>query len=87
MSIQLRLPVVLRESRRDPRERLAALRREKRSARMEIRAILDRLADRYGIPDKDIEYSMEGYADNLLGDAVYNLETELEREVEEQDPV
>jgi hypothetical protein len=30
---------------------------------------------------------MEGYADDLLSDAIYNVERELEQEIEAEDPV
>ncbi len=88
MSIQLRLPAVfLGMSRRDPRDRLGALKRDKAEALQAIRATLDQLARRYGIADKDVEYAMDGWADNLVNDAVYTVESALDREIEDQEPV
>jgi hypothetical protein len=52
-----------------------------------IREALDELAERHGIRASDIAYAMEGYADDLLSDAVYNVERELEQEIETDDPV
>ena len=52
-----------------------------------IRSALDELATRHGIPRKDVDYAVEGYADDMLSDAIYNLERALERELEHEDPV
>jgi len=89
MVVQLPLPAhwARLESRRDPRDRLAQLHRDALDAKAAIRAALDRLAERHGIAAKDVAYAMDGYADSLLDDAIYNLERELEREIEANDPV
>jgi hypothetical protein len=52
-----------------------------------LREALDELAERHGIRASDIAYAMEGYADDLLSDAIYNVERELEQEIEAEDPV
>jgi hypothetical protein len=39
------------------------------------------------IAANDINYAMEEYVDSLLRDAVYSLESELDRKIEAQDPV
>ena len=70
------------ESRRDPRDRLTALQRDSAVARAKIREALDELAAKHGIPKRDVTYAMEGYADNLLGDVVYNVERAIEHEIE-----
>jgi hypothetical protein len=90
MAIQLPLPArwARLESRTaDPVERLERLRRDVLTTKAAIRTALDELADRHGIPARDIDYAVEGYADNMLSDAIYNIETGLEREIEQEDPV
>ena len=90
MSIQLPLPArwaYLESRRADPLDRLERLRRDVQSTKAAIRTALDDLAARHGIPAKDIAYAVEGYADDMLSDAIYGVETRLERELEEEDPV
>jgi hypothetical protein len=89
MGTQLPLPArwaFARQSRRDPGDRLTALRRDATETKAAIRAALDALAARHDIPAKDIDYAM-AHADDLLADAVYNVERELEREIEGEEPV
>jgi len=57
-----------------------------REAKAQLREVLERLAERHGIPQKDVTYALEGYADDMLSDLVYNVGRELEREIEAQDP-
>jgi hypothetical protein len=90
MAIQLPFPVhwARLESRRgDARGRLDSLRRDVLMTKAAIRSALDELANRHGIPRKDIDYAVEGYADDMLSDAIYSLERALERELEHEDPV
>jgi hypothetical protein len=90
MAIQLPLPArwAMLESRRgDARGRLDALRRDVLTTKAAIRGVMDELANRHGIPHKDIDYAVEGYADDMLSDAIYNMERGLERELEDEDPV
>jgi hypothetical protein len=90
MAIQLPFPVrwALMESRRgDARGRLDALRRDVLTTKAVNRSALDELAKRHGIPRKDVDYAVEGYADDMLSDAIYNVERGLERELEHEDPV
>jgi hypothetical protein len=86
MSTQLPLPAswAVFESRRDPRDWLAALHRDVAMARTKIREVLDELAAKHGVPRRDVTYAMEGYADNLLSDVVYNVERSIEHEIEGQ---
>jgi len=88
MSTQLRLPAAwaLRESRADPQTRLNTLRADTVEAKAKIREVLDALAVKHDIPVKDVTYAM-AYADDMLADTIYNVERELEREVEGEDPV
>ena len=90
MAIQLPFPVrwARLESRRgDARSRLDALRRDVLTRKAAIRSALDELAIRHGIPRRDVDYAVEGYADDFLSDAIYNVERALERELEHEDPV
>ena len=90
MAIQLPFPArwARLESRRsDPRGRLDALHRDMLDAKVAIRAALDELAARHRIPAKDVSYAVEGYVDDMLSDAVFSVERELERELEGEDPV
>jgi hypothetical protein len=72
------------ESRSDPRERLEQLHADRREAKAELREVLERLAERHGISQKDINYAIDGYADDMLSDLVYSVERELEHESEER---
>jgi cell division ATPase FtsA len=67
-------------------EHLDALRHDVSETKARIREALDELAERHGIRASDVAYAMEGYADDLLSDAVYNVERELEQEIESEDP-
>jgi hypothetical protein len=89
MVVQLPLPAQWArfESRRNPRDRLDQLHRDALDTKNEIRAALDRLAERHRIAAKDVAYAIDGYADNLLDDTIHNLKRELEREIEDEDPV
>jgi hypothetical protein len=71
------------ESRRDPRSRLKQLHADRREAKAELRDVLERLAERHGISQKDINYAIDGYADDMLSDLVYSVERDLEHESEE----
>jgi hypothetical protein len=92
MSAQLPLPAgwaiahVL-SSGRDSQERLDHLRRDKLEARAEIRAALDRLAAKHGLAAREIDRAIEGYVDDMLNDAAYELERQLAHEIEERDLV
>jgi len=89
MGTQLSLPAgwaLQRQSRRDPRDRLDVLHHDAGETKAQIREVLDQLAARHGITAKDIEYAMAGI-DDVLGDAIYSVERDLEREIEGDDPV
>jgi hypothetical protein len=88
MSIQLPLPAGWArnfQSNRDPAERLSSLRQDVLDAKAEIRAALERLAAKHLIPMREVDRSMD-WADDGLGDLVYDVENELEHEIEDQDP-
>jgi len=89
MTIQLPLPAGWArhlQSRRDPPERLAALRQDVLDTKSEIRAALERLAEKHHIPRREVDRSM-GWADDGLGDLIYDTERELEHEIEDRNPV
>ena len=71
------------ESRPDAKDRLEQLRADQRAAKAELREVLERLAERHGISQKDINYAIDGYADDMLSDLVYSVERDLEHETEE----
>jgi hypothetical protein len=71
------------ESRHDPRDRLEQLHADRREAKAELREVLERLAERHGISQKDINYAIDGYADDMLSDLVYSVERDLEHESEQ----
>jgi hypothetical protein len=70
------------ESRYGPRDRLEQLHVDWREAKAELRDVLERLAERHGISQKDINYAIDGYADDMLSDLVYSVERDLEHESE-----
>ena len=85
MGSQLPLPAShagIFESRPDARDRLEQLRSDQRAAKAELREVLERLAERHGISQKDITYAIDGYADDMLSDLVYSVERDLEHQSE-----
>ena len=66
------------QSRPDARDRLEQLRADQRAAKAELREVLESLAERHGIAQKDINYAIDGYADDMLSDVVYSVERDLE---------
>ena len=65
--------------------RLDALERDVLSTKAAIRTALDALAARHNIPAKDITYAVENYVDDMLSDAIHNVEHKLEREILEDE--
>ena len=63
---------------RPPREALARLADDRRETKAELRDVLERLAARHGISQKDIGYALDGYADDMLSDLLYSVERDLE---------
>ncbi|SKA13111.1 hypothetical protein SAMN02745126_03737 [Enhydrobacter aerosaccus] len=82
--IQLSLPAGWARGRTlgDPLDRLAGLTRDVDGAKAEIRAVLERLAERHGASSRDVDAAMAGYVDDLLSDLLYEVELELIRDVE-----
>jgi hypothetical protein len=73
------------ESHRGPREHLQRLQVDKREAKAQLREVLERLAEKHGISQKDVSYAIDGYADDMLSDLVYGLERDLEHACDEAD--
>ena len=65
------------------RDRLKRLRADRREAKAQLREVLERLAERHGLSQKDINYAIDGYADDMLSDLVYSVERHLEHQSEE----
>jgi hypothetical protein len=70
------------ESRHDPRDRLEQLHADQREAKAQLREVLERLAERHGISQKNINYAIDGYADDMLSDLVYSVERDLDHQSE-----
>jgi hypothetical protein len=70
------------ESRRGPREHLEQLLADKREAKAQLREVLEGLAEKHGISQKDVSYAIDGYADDMISDLVYGLERDLEHACE-----
>ena len=69
-----------------PRERLDRLHHDMREAKAELRDVLERLAGKHAIPQRDVSYALDGYADDMLSDLVYGIERDLEHQCEEVEP-
>jgi len=57
-----------------PREKLIVLPRDMAVVHYKIRETLREIADQRQISPADVTYAVDGYADKLLGYAVYNVE-------------
>ena len=74
-------------SRSPPHERLAELRSDIRETRARLRQVLEALAEKYNITEKDVSYAIDGYADDMLSDLVFGIERDLEHEAERYAPL
>ncbi len=73
------------ESRVDPSERLADLEKDRAQARVEIREIVERLAEIHGATARDVTVAMRSI-DGTLGDLLYDQERALQHEMEDLTP-
>jgi hypothetical protein len=73
------------ESRIDPSERLVQLEKDRAQARVEIREILQRLAETHGATARDVTVAMRPI-DETLGDLLYDQERALQHEIEDLTP-
>lgn len=85
MSIQLPLPAGWARqftSMPDPRDRLDALDHAKLTARTEIRKVLTRLMDEFGVESREIDRAMD-HVDDTISDLVWDVENGYRREIED----
>lgn len=85
MELQLPLPAgwaINLSAYRDPAEHLQSLKRDIDDAKVEIRAVLERLAEKHGASIGAINSAMTGYVDDMLGDLLYEVERGIEHEIE-----
>jgi len=86
MTVQLPLPGVAwprNASWPDPAERLQQIDKDKLEAKHEMRQVLDKYADKYGIRPRDVNDLVWRYADDMIADLFHAKEEELRREIEE----
>jgi hypothetical protein len=70
-----------------PCERLAELNADLKEAKARVRQVLEAVADKYGIPTKDVSYAIDGYADDMLSDLVFGIQRDLEHAAEAEAPL
>jgi hypothetical protein len=70
----------------DPAAEVGAMARDALEAKMEICAVLDRLADKHGVPARDLNEAVAGHVDTMLGDLLFAVERTLDRSVARADP-
>lgn len=75
------------ESYPDPVEHLDALKRDTDDAKVEIRAVLERVAEKHGASIGAVNQAVRGYVDDMLGDLLYEVERGLEHEAEAADDI
>jgi hypothetical protein len=69
----------------EPSEQLRLLQQDMSEAKAQIREVLERLAAKHGIEQRDFAYAIDGYADDMLSDRVYGIERDLEHRCEEDE--
>lgn len=85
MSGQLSLPagwVGQFTSMPDPRDRLDALEHAKLTARTEIRRVLTRLIDEFGVRPREIDRAMD-HVDDTISDLLWEVENGYRHEIED----
>ena len=89
MSVQLPLPAGWARqftSMLDPRDRLDALAHAKLSARTEVRKVLARLIDEFGVRPREIDCAMD-HVDDTISDLVWEVENGYRHEIEDGHPL
>lgn len=71
--------------REDAREQLAELRADLREAKARLRDVLQALAQKYGIPPKEVSYAIDGFADDMLAELVFGVERDLEQAIDDHE--
>lgn len=69
---------------RTPSAQLGALRRAELAARVDIRAVLDRLAEEFDIPGHEVDEAM-AQVDDTLNDLTGEIENDLAYDLEQAD--
>ena len=85
MSVQLPLPAGWARqftSMPDPRDRLDALEHAKLTARTDIRKVLMRLIDEFGVQPREIARAMD-HVDDTISDLVWEVEDGYRHEIED----
>lgn len=85
MSVQLPLPAGWARqfaNMPDPRDRLDVLEHAKLSARTEIRSVLTRLIDEFGVDPREIDRAMD-HVDDTISDLVWGVENGYRHEIED----
>ncbi|MEO7134822.1 MAG: hypothetical protein ABI024_11445 [Vicinamibacterales bacterium] len=67
------------ESRRDPIDQLEEIARDKREALADVREVLDRYAEKHGIPAVEVTAAVTGYATDMIADLFYETASVLEQ--------
>jgi hypothetical protein len=82
--LQLPLPAgwALKRPVGDPLEWLLEMPKEIATAKADIRAIVERLAERHGASPRDVEAAMTGYVDDMLADLLYETERDIMRDID-----
>jgi hypothetical protein len=55
-----------------------------REAKAHLWEVLESLAGKYDIPAKDVSYTIDGFADDMLAELVFGVERDFEQAVDEQ---
>ena len=85
MSMQLPLPAGWARqftSMPDPRGRLDTLEHAKLSARAEIRSVLNRLIEEFGVRPREIDHAMD-HVDDTISDLLWDVENGYRHEIED----
>jgi len=70
----------------DPKEQLDLLRRDQLEANAEIRAVLDRLAEKHNVPHVEVDQAMANVG-LTIDDMTHEAENDYLAEIEVTDPV
>jgi hypothetical protein len=70
----------------DPAAEVGAMARDVLDAKAEICAVLDRLADKHGVPARDLNEAVAGHVETMLGDLLFAVERTLDRSVAHRGP-
>lgn len=66
-----------------PLDALAEIQRDKLEARVEMQRVLEKYADKHGLPRSDVRQRADGYVHEMLVDLFFDRELELERAIDD----